>query len=342
MCINPRRLPSGVEVPCRKCWQCEENRISDWVGRCIAESETAVATSSITLTYGGGDHERAAVLTYSDVQKWLKLLRWHKYPLRYLAVGEYGSAKGRAHWHVLAFWLDQVPPHDTAERFMERHWPHGWSHWEEPSPASIRYVCKYITKDARRQQQQGYLSMSKRPPLGTDYFHRLAARYVAQGLAPQEGWFWFGHVLDQHQGTPVRFYMTPAVRDRFCQSFLDQWAERWGGHPPVSQLIEDYCDRAARFERPFQPVGWQPRSSYPWMTPPGGHPVRFSEPHNAYWTEDLDGQRLWWSWNKEGERAWLDVLATETSNLPWSVRNPGKERARDFWNRAPRGRPSTP
>ena len=128
MCISPNTLSDGTQVACRNCWQCRADRINDWVGRCIAESKTAVASHAITLTYGrvhlstendaygDAEHPRAAVLTYSDVQKYFKLLRRHGYPLRYFAVGEYGSLKGRAHWHIIAFWQDKAPPHELNTR----------------------------------------------------------------------------------------------------------------------------------------------------------------------------------------------------------------------------------
>lgn len=310
MCVSPANLPSGVSVPCRKCWQCRENRVNDWVGRCIAETETATASSSITLTYGGGMHERAAVLTYSDVQKYFKLLRRHGFPLRYFAVGEYGSVKGRSHWHLVVFWQDRVPPHDAEERFMEPHWPHGWSYWERPSAASIRYVCKYIQKDIAAAERQGHLAMSKKPPLGAEYFERLARRYVEQGLAPQAPTYSFADVRDARD-KPLQFYMHGVTRDNFCAAFLRQWRERNSGHPPYSPLIEEYCDRMARVDRPFVPDPFKPRVAYPWIEPPGGVPIQFSEPHNAFYCDPEPpwrGKRLWWSFDAEGNRAWHEKI----------------------------------
>lgn len=176
MCIAPNTLPDGTKVGCRECWQCRETKVDDWVGRCIAESKTALRTFSITLTYGRDerdnvDHIRAALLTYSDVQMYFKRLRKSGYVVRYFAVGEYGSAKGRSHWHLIVFYYDNsavilerklynakvkvglkrgkplpvpcsaVPEHEISTRgaeghirevrFSEAHWQHGWSLWEE-------------------------------------------------------------------------------------------------------------------------------------------------------------------------------------------------------------------
>lgn len=275
MCVEPGELylkgGRKISVPCRKCWLCIENRVDDWVGRCIAESKTAAATRSITLTYGrdehgNADHLRAQVLTFSDVQKYFKLLRRHGYPCRYLAVGEYGSEKGRAHWHIVLFFKNEVPKHilappredredDTPFRFMERHWPHGWSFWEDCNAASIRYVCKYINKDMGELERQGHVSLSKKPPLGHDYFQQLAARYVEQGIAPQEPFYWFSDVrkyaYEGDSGTPVKFHMRGVTLDNFLRSFILQWWKRHNCHPPISALVEDFTDRMAKVDRPL-------------------------------------------------------------------------------------------
>lgn len=176
MCIAPNKLADGTEVGCRECWQCCERKIDDWTGRCIAESKTALRTFSISLTYGRDDgdnvdHIRAALLTYSDVQKYFKRLRKSGYVVRYFAVGEYGSTKGRAHWHLIVFYYDNagviaerklynaeveaglrrgkplpvpvsvVPEHEISTRgadgdlrdvrFSDLHWQHGHAVWEE-------------------------------------------------------------------------------------------------------------------------------------------------------------------------------------------------------------------
>lgn len=268
MCIRPNQLQDGVLVACRECWQCIETRVDDWVGRCIAESRTALACHSITLTYGGGDHERAAVLTYSDVQKYFKVLRRRGYPCRYFAVGEYGSKKGRSHWHLIVYWLDRVPPHELGVRFDEYHWAEfakngkrlrsrGWSHWEKPgreiyeSTAAIRYVCKYVYKDQMDAEAQGFLSMSKKPPLGDAYFRELAGRYVAHGLSPQDFFYSFPEV--KRDGKKIRFCMHGKTAENFIASFCDQWSERRDGilhgagglrfTAPNSPLVQDFIDK---------------------------------------------------------------------------------------------------
>ena len=104
-------LDDGTIIGCRYCSQCIGRSVDDWTGRCIAESIFAVAPYFVGLTYGrdengSEDHIRARLLTYSDVQKYMKRLRASGYCPRYFCVGEYGSTKGRAHWHLIIFWKD--------------------------------------------------------------------------------------------------------------------------------------------------------------------------------------------------------------------------------------------
>lgn len=252
MCIAPVTLGDGTVVACRECWQCRERAINDWVGRNIAESKTSVASHAVTLTYGRNsandvDHERAVILTYSDVQKYLKLLRRHGYPVRYFVTGEFGSLKGRAHWHVILHWQDKVPPHVLDKRFNEEHWPHGWSHWTEPNAAQIRYNCKYIQKDMGDAAQQGHLAMSKKPPLGMRYFEDLARQYVRQGLSPQSLEYGWPDVLRRRSNRdarqePIRFRLKDRPAELFLEFFIAEWTRVHGTRWPVSELVDLFAE----------------------------------------------------------------------------------------------------
>lgn len=199
MCKSPLTVWVGkgsearqVQTACHECLQCSLSAIYDWVGRNIAESKTAVASHVFALTYGRDaqygsvDHVRAAILTYSDVQKYLKLLRRHGCPVRYFVTGEYGGLKGRSHWHVVLHWQDKVPPlsgfdlggnwrkNALGKRFFHHRlddqgkpvylddddqpttaalgrealwWPHGFIHAKALTHHEVFYNCKYILKD---------------------------------------------------------------------------------------------------------------------------------------------------------------------------------------------------
>lgn len=269
MCLNPVKIADYGWVACRECWQCRERKIDDWVGRNVAESKTATASHVVTLTYGedarlgGIDHVRAAVLTYSDVQKYLKYLRVDGFPVRYFAVGEYGSKKGRAHWHIVLYWQDKVPEHKLRQNFMQKHWTHGWSYWDEASASAVRYACKYLQKDVEDDAVQGFGPMpSKKPPLGDAYFRRLARQYVEQGIAPQNLFYSFPDVRRVPHGThsktakqfrdaakPVQFLM----RGVTAENYLQYYVEALTGRPmPVSSGP----GKAARLEYEVQLWEW--------------------------------------------------------------------------------------
>ncbi|MFU0507249.1 rolling circle replication-associated protein [Pseudaminobacter sp. NGMCC 1.201702] len=330
MCLNPSKIADVGFVACRECWQCRERKVDDWVGRNIAEGKTASAAHVVTLTYGedltigGIDHIRAAVLTYSDVQKFLKYLRVDGYPVRYFVVGEYGSKKGRAHWHIVLYWQGKVPEHKLRENFMQKHWPHGLSYWDKVSAEAIRYACKYLQKDMGDDARQGFGPMpSKKPPLGDAYFQQLAERYVDAGISPQDLFYSFADVRRVPHGTrsktvkvfrdaakPIQFMMSGKTADNFCRYFVEGWRAKYNDEPPQSPVIwawlnkglESYVESTSmpRFERGG-------RVPIPWAPPPGGTPPKFDERVNAHYS-DVDGVRLWFSYDTEGDLGWHEKV----------------------------------
>lgn len=301
MCINPAELPNGTKFGCRKCWQCREVKIQDWTGRCIAESRMGRKTFSVTLTYGGGDHERAAVLTYSDVQKYFKRLRKAGYDFKYLVAGEYGSTKGRAHWHAILFFLGEAPPHELKRNFADKFWHHGHVWWEEPTPKAVRYVCKYIQKDQEDAEWQGHFAMSKKPPIGHEFFLQRADDYAKNGLSPQDLRYEFTENRDK-DGKPVRHMMHGAIARDFCARFIETWAKL---HPgkwwPTSDLIDDFHESLGQ-QSPMLHLDTVRRGIKPMWTPRRGAEIKFSESANSFYC-DVDNTRHWWRTN-QGEWAW--------------------------------------
>jgi hypothetical protein len=268
MCTAPNILNDGTETACHKCWQCRERAIADWTGRNIAEMKTAKACHAVTLTYGRNDanaeeHERSVLLTYSDVQKFLYLLRRHGYPVRYFVAGEFGTKKGRAHWHIILYWQDRVPPNiplrqnwmfarynEKGEQAQDENgdpaffWPHGWTYWQKVTPHTARYVCKYLQKGMGDDVAQGRLQMSKYPPLGTEYFERLAERYVGQGLAPQTLEYSFPGVRKREKNGRMvewKYMLTGRTAELFLDQYIAAWSRLKGDQPrPKSPLVDLY------------------------------------------------------------------------------------------------------
>lgn len=331
MCIAPTRLPDGNEVACRYCWQCRSNRVNDFVGRSIAESKIALATHVVTLTYGRDgegkpDHERANYLTYSDVQKWFKRLRVEGHSLRYLVAGEYGSEKGRAHWHAVIFWHTKPPKVKLLVRELQAFWDHGWSYWEIPeSPAAFKYVCKYVLKDQRDDENQSRFQMSKTPPIGTPFFTMLAKRYVQQGLSPQDLFYRFPEAKKRN-GAPIDFKMSGRAADYFIEAYIAEFI-RVHGHDrwPNSDMVEEYLDKQVPPEMDLQRRHYpdyvhRPKKqnllSYMLM-----ENVAFAERLNVWkHTDPKTGYVLYWAKNPKGEYQWQGVIGRGGSRLPPPIR----------------------
>lgn len=288
MCLAPLHLRDGTLAKCRKCWQCTEGRVDGWVGRCIAESRTSVKSVFLTLTYGRDEHgneshQRAAILTYSDCQKYFKQLRKRGLKFRYLIVGEIGALKGRTHWHILLFFQEELPDgfwdygrnswhrEKRAQRewvslvwskkFNEPCWPHGFSQWDPlhygHEKGGVRYACKYINKDVDDVEAQSKLCMSKRPPIGAIYFDRLAMRLVDEGVSPQNPYYKFPKQAKRKNGTVIRFQLANKSSDLFRENYILNWRgmpKPWGmfgppvytgrpWHYPHSEYVEEFEDR---------------------------------------------------------------------------------------------------
>lgn len=311
MCGAPIRLDDGSEIGCRKCWQCLKQKSQDWVGRCIAESRTASASRFVTLTYGGGDHPAAQFLTYEHVQRWLVEVR-RKAKVRYLAVGEYGSEKGRAHWHVLLFYESgKVPQVEMNKRINHKMWPHGFSQWEEVSTQAIRYCVKYVQKDKGALEKQAKFALSKRPALGAKYFEMLAAKYVDAGLSPKELSYSFPDVINKKTKLPETFRLPKQSFSaaHLVGSFVRLWQEKNGNNRwPSSELVEYFLDReAARTPLDLGKERFAGRVPKPEKAPPYGSDPVYSDTVNAYFSDTPLG-RLWFYRNNTGDLVWHEKL----------------------------------
>ena len=239
MCIAPIKLDDGTEVGCRECWQCRKRRVNDYVGRCIAESKFAKKTYAVTLTYGADEGVNAVTLIYKDVQDFLKRLR-KKYKCRYIVTGEYGSAKGRSHWHIILFFQDNWPEVTSNKRVDWKYWKHGFAYFQEPDWKGFEYCLKYVLKDQTSRQSDSHLAMSKKPPLGHEFFQQLAKQHVEQALVPQTYFYKFGDVRD-YKNREKGFMMQGKTRENFMETFINEWEQKYE-HEPLSEIVNDYYD----------------------------------------------------------------------------------------------------
>lgn len=239
-------------VACRECWECDLVKVNDLVGRCLAEKAVSDHTVLVTLTYGrsvAGDpsHEAATVLTYRHVQLFLKRLRNDGYNVRYMASGEYGSLRGRAHWHIILFFTGKVPDWPKDERFHSDFWSdeageaRGFVHVCDVDYLGMKYAAKYILKDANAAQSRS--SYSRFPPLGEAYFRALALRMARAGVQPTAPTYVFDVTRTNGEQRRVTFRMRGVTLQRFMETWLDEYLARGFELDPsgaASEMVESF------------------------------------------------------------------------------------------------------
>lgn len=243
MCINLQDIGKKDEdgqpvlVPCRKCWRCRANRVNDWVGRMLAQKITSPCTVAVTLTYRGNG-PNTAVLVYRDFQLFMKRLRKENPDagLRYLVAGEYGTKKGRAHWHCILF--SNYPLKGLPETDLEKQewptWGLGFVYVQAPDWRGLSYVLKYILKNEMDASGQKKPMMSKKPPLGHEFFQALALERVQSGLTPKEGYYVEGG--KDARGNWREFRMGGAT----WRNFVDIYAQKVFGPQWVENPRDDW------------------------------------------------------------------------------------------------------
>lgn len=268
MCISPSLLPSGILIGCRECWQCKARQVDDWCGRNIAEARTATVSYAVTLTYGRSwdgraDHLRSVLLTYHDIQKMLKRLRFAGYKVRYIIAGEYGGTYGRAHWHGVFHFYGKSPPswHGAHLTWSQEEWdrkggihipewvdpedgnrPMGTVHIKRASYAHVRYALKYLLKDVSDEKAQTQLAMSRKPPLGHQYFTELA-RETAEARAPvQDLMYKFRVRTRSGEDKDMRFKLKGRMAEIYLQTYIDHWAYLYGeaAPRPPSEVVDTF------------------------------------------------------------------------------------------------------
>jgi hypothetical protein len=293
----------GVRVACGECWACIKNRTDDIVGRCLYEAVTTDWIHAYTLTYDDkklADPVQAKSIRISDFQNFMKRLRRAGYRSRYIAAGEYGKQKGRAHFHVLLFGAGNAP--DIAFQQPHQHlkqWPWGMV-WADnlrrkdcDLPSAIRYVAKYLTKyleDKRRKRApddfRARFFYSKVPALGAWGFENLALRYAGARLVPRDLHYSPPGALDGH-----RYSMYGKAQEIFFDTLTQHWPE-WV-HEPKTEWMQSSFEKWCRLKQrrawealtaeeqleaivdsmytpPYRPIDWgqriDPYSGKKWQT----------------------------------------------------------------------------
>lgn len=171
-------------VPCGKCLACLSNSRNDWIFRLNEEWKVSKSALFVTLTYSS--KYCPDYVEKKHVQLYLKRLRKREpEPIRYFAVGEYGTKRKRPHYHLLLFNVTNVD--NIRDAWMSKsNEPFGIVHVGRVSQASIAYCTKYIVQPVQRQKKDKekfpFRLMSRGYGIGAHYLSDEMVDYHRQGL----------------------------------------------------------------------------------------------------------------------------------------------------------------
>lgn len=207
LCRKPF-VKAGVAHGCGQCLPCRIKRKKEWTHRILLEMLCHTENSFITLTYSNeslatiGSVSKTGLyqLNPEHLQRWLKKLRERISPLkmRFYAVGEYGDASFRPHYHVILFGVHGCARGRTKRklgsnepdwenccsqcRLIGETWGYGIIEIGELNPHSAAYIAEYTIKKMTRYDDDRlngrhpeFARMSLKPGIGHDSLWQLAS-----------------------------------------------------------------------------------------------------------------------------------------------------------------------
>lgn len=140
-----------VSYRCGVCRDCRLHRAREAAIRCYHESTLHEENCWLTLTYERDPCSVAKV----DLQKFFRRLRRAGFRFRYVAVGEYGEAFSRPHYHVCMFGMDFGDRYPWKRshggllyrsKTLEKYWKWGHALISELTLENAGYTCRYTLK----------------------------------------------------------------------------------------------------------------------------------------------------------------------------------------------------
>ena len=223
------------KLPCGGCEGCLLERSRQWAVRCMHEAQLWEKNCFITLTYE--DPPPWNSLVHSDFQKFMKRLRKRfkgdkelvddrtgksSRPIRFYMAGEYGSARGRPHYHACIFnfafedlkFLRRTNSGSDLYRSaqLESLWPYGFSSVGDVTFESAAYVARYVMKKQNQdidvhapvdletgeviQRLPEYNRMSLKPGIGANFLDKYKSDVFPNDYV----------VVNGHKAKPPRYY----------------------------------------------------------------------------------------------------------------------------------------
>lgn len=197
-CLHPIRIKNETaqlqyrygqfrDVPCGRCEACIDNKRKAWYFRLKQENKNSTNTYFITLTYAPEHLPRNSLgfptFCKRDVQLFLKRFRFElskqtdneffKARIRYFFIGEYGSKKGRPHYHGIVF---NVPYGVDVFRTTYKCWKLGRISSSRCNDSRIGYCANYMYGKSEMMPETNIdetnaipLLSSRKPGIGASY-----------------------------------------------------------------------------------------------------------------------------------------------------------------------------
>jgi len=201
-----------AEIPCGRCLGCRLERSRQWALRCMHEAKLYEDNIFATLTYSEeqleqlpGAREGHPSLNPRHFMLFMKRLRKELGDgIRFFQCGEYGERTFRPHHHALLFNLSlpdkRLRSRSSTHRLysseiLDRLWGHGMCTLGEVNFASASYVARYSMKkvygpasvDWYQGRQPEYLTMSRRPGIGSNFFDKYHSEIYQRDSCLIEG-----------------------------------------------------------------------------------------------------------------------------------------------------------
>ena len=147
-----------IDVPCGYCHSCKKREMNDYKVRLLYECRKPLDSGRVnlfvTLTFDDENLEKFAGDTNRAVRLFLDRMR-KRYgrQVRHWFIGEYGSLKGRPHYHGIIFGapleISRSPygSHPGQNLELENVWSYGFVFVGYVTDSTVGYITKYLTKD---------------------------------------------------------------------------------------------------------------------------------------------------------------------------------------------------
>lgn len=203
-----------VQLPCRQCLHCRLQRESEWAIRIMHEALFYPGASWFVTNTLDPEH----AFPDSSVSKeahalYLKRVRHAFGPTRYVGVGEYGTERGRPHYHYALFgpvfsdlvFIGKNARGDRRYSSVQASalWPKGFVELSPLDFGAARYLAGYLSRDKRAKvpgsadfvsddgvitpRELPFFTMSRRPGIGRKYVEAYGRQLGAGDFVVIEG-----------------------------------------------------------------------------------------------------------------------------------------------------------